>query len=133
MKYIALCLSLGIVATTGLLLRAALPSSTKCETPASNQSVAADPIGTSDQPGEPIELLQLENRDRIITVKSGRQGRLYTVQTPDGEVVLADVSAEQLRAALPEVFDGLDSLWADCRPDPRYTEQLLIGRTNDSP
>ncbi len=115
MRYFALCLTLGIVLTTGLLLRVASSSSTACETPVSDQSAGADSIATDGESGEPIELGLLENRDRIIILKSGPNGLLYTVETLDGEVLLADVSAEQLQAVLPEAFDGLDSYWAGSR------------------
>ena len=129
MRFFVLCLTLGIVLTTGLLLRVASSASTSCVTPVCDQSEGADSIATDGQSDEPIELLQLEDRDRIITVKSGPNGRLYTVETLDGEVLLADVSAEQLQAVLPEAFDGLDSYRADIwRADswraPRYTGQF---------
>ncbi len=116
MRFFVLCLTLGIVLTTGLLLRVASSSSTACETPVSDQSAGADSIATDGESGEPIELGLLENRDRIIILKSGPNGLLYTVETLDGEVLLADVSAEQLQAVLPEAFDGLDSYRADIWP-----------------
>ena len=128
MRFFVLCLTLGIVLTTGLVLRVAFSASTACETPVSDQSEGADSIATDGQAGEPIELLQLEDRDRIITVKSGPNGRLYTVETLDGEVVLADVSAEQLRAVLPEAFDGLESYHADAWREPSRTGQLFDRR-----
>ncbi len=129
MRFVILCLTLGIVLTTGLLLRVASSSSAACETPVCDQSAGADSIATDGQSDEPIELLQLEDRDRIITVKSGPNGRLYTVETLDGEIVLQNVSAEQLQAVLPEAFDGLDSYRADIwRADAwrarRYTGQF---------
>ena len=45
----------------------------------------------------------LEKRDRVVTIKSGPKGPVYTVATKDGKVLLEDVTAEQLRAQAPEI------------------------------
>ena len=105
------------------------PISKSRETPVSDQSEGTDSIATDGQSGEAVELGLLEDRDRIIILKSGPNGLLYTVETLDGEVLLADVSAEQLQAVLPEAFDGLDSyradIWqADAWRARRYTGQF---------
>jgi L-ascorbate metabolism protein UlaG (beta-lactamase superfamily) len=49
----------------------------------------------------------LEKNDRVITIKSGPQGPLYSVKTKDGKVLFEDVSAEQLKAQSPEIHDLL--------------------------
>jgi hypothetical protein len=46
----------------------------------------------------------LEKRDRVITIKSGPKGTVYTVATKDGKVLHENLSAEQLKAQAPDVF-----------------------------
>ena len=45
----------------------------------------------------------LEKRDRVITIKSGPKGPVYSVATKDGKVLFENVTAEQLRAEAPEL------------------------------
>src|SRR5215471_16036916 len=45
----------------------------------------------------------LEKRDRVITIKSGPKGAIYTVATKSGKVLFENVTAEQLRAQAPEI------------------------------
>jgi hypothetical protein len=45
----------------------------------------------------------LEKRDRVITIKSGPKGAVYTVATKSGKVLFENVTAEQLRAQAPEI------------------------------
>ena len=45
----------------------------------------------------------LEKRDRVITIKSGSKGAIYTVATKSGKVLFENVTAEQLRAQAPEI------------------------------
>lgn len=45
----------------------------------------------------------LEKRDRVITIKSGPKGALYSVATKSGKVLFENVTAEQLRAQAPEI------------------------------
>jgi len=46
----------------------------------------------------------LEKRDRVITIKSGPKGTVYTVATKDGKVLHENLSAEQLEAQVPEIY-----------------------------
>jgi len=47
----------------------------------------------------------LEKRDRVITIKSGLKGPVYSVATKDGKVLFEHLSAEQLKAQAPEIHD----------------------------
>lgn len=47
----------------------------------------------------------LEKRDRVITIKSGSKGTVYSVATKDGKVLHENLSAEQLKAQAPELHD----------------------------
>lgn len=49
--------------------------------------------------GDPLAVIgYLEQRDRVITIKSGPNGPVYTVATKDGKVLIENLSAEQLKA-----------------------------------
>ena len=62
----------------------------------------------SGQHGDSLPVIgHLEKRDRIITIKSGPQGPVYSVATKDGKVLFENVSAEQLKARAPEIHDLL--------------------------
>jgi hypothetical protein len=47
----------------------------------------------------------LEKRDRVITIKAGPHGALYSVATKEGKVLFENLSAEQLKAKAPEIHD----------------------------
>ena len=47
----------------------------------------------------------LETRDRVITIKSGPKGTVYSVATKDGKVLHENLSAELLKAKAPEIHD----------------------------
>ena len=47
----------------------------------------------------------LEKRDRVITIKSGPQGPVYSVATKAGKVLHENLSAEQLKAQAPELHE----------------------------
>ncbi len=47
----------------------------------------------------------LEKRDRVITIKAGPQGPVYSVATKEGKVLHENLSAEQLKAQAPELHD----------------------------
>jgi L-ascorbate metabolism protein UlaG (beta-lactamase superfamily) len=61
-----------------------------------------------DQRGDSLPVIgHLEKRDRIITIKSGPHGPVYSVTTKDGKTLFENVSAEQLKAQAPEIHDLL--------------------------
>ena len=47
----------------------------------------------------------LEKRDRMITIKAGPQGPVYSVATKAGKVLHENLSAEQLKAQAPELHE----------------------------
>jgi hypothetical protein len=47
----------------------------------------------------------LEKRGRVITIKSGSKGVVYSVATRDGKLLFENVSAEQLKAQAPEIHN----------------------------
>ena len=60
----------------------------------------------------------LEKRDRVITIKSGPRGPVYTVADRNGKVLFENVSAEQLKAQAPEIHNLIKTGVADARTRP---------------
>jgi hypothetical protein len=66
-------------------------------TPAANGKAAADfPV-----------VGFIEKRDRIITIKAGPKGPVYSVKTADGKPLFDNLSQEQLSAKAPELGEFL--------------------------
>src|SRR5215510_10257717 len=49
----------------------------------------------------------IEKQGKVITIKAGPKGTLYSLKTTDGKVLSENLSAEQLRAQAPELHDFL--------------------------
>ena len=54
----------------------------------------------------------LEHRDRIITIKSGTEGTVYSARSKDGKTLFENLSAEQLKEQSPEVHDFIEAATA---------------------
>lgn len=61
----------------------------------------------SEQTSERPAITRLVLRDRTIVISSGSDGLVYSVSTPDGTVVDANLSEEQLQAKYPDVYDNI--------------------------
>jgi hypothetical protein len=69
-------------------------------------SAVAESAKTEAGKGESLTVIgYLERRDRIITIKSGPKGTVYSVADKDGKLLFENVSAEQLKAQAPEIHD----------------------------
>ena len=96
--------SLEMTGLTGLVLA-------QEKAPAGNAATNAAPSATASSPGkvqkgETLTVIgYLEKRDRVITIKSGPKGVVYTVTTKGGKVLFENLSAQQLRAQAPELHD----------------------------
>jgi hypothetical protein len=67
----------------------------KITTPAPGPSRAADlPI-----------IGYLEKQGKVITIKSGPKGTVYSAKTTEGKVLFENISAEQMRAQAPELHE----------------------------
>jgi hypothetical protein len=49
----------------------------------------------------------LEKRDYVITIKAAPQGTIYSIATKDGKILHENVSAEQLKAKAPELYNAV--------------------------
>jgi len=61
----------------------------------------------------------LEKRDRVITIKAGPRGALYSVATKEGKVLFENLLAEQLKAEAPEIHDLIETGIARSPGEPR--------------
>jgi hypothetical protein len=50
----------------------------------------------------------LQHRDRVVTIKSGTQGPVYSVHTADGKSLFENLTAEQLKTRSPEIYNVID-------------------------
>jgi len=108
MKTLSTLLCLVCLVALGAVVSAALPSSPKARLahpsrPPANAAKAAapKPAKASDLP----VVGYLERRGRVITIKAGPTGPLYSISTRDGKVLFTDLSDKELRAKAPEVHD----------------------------
>ena len=62
--------------------------------------------------GPYIVIGHLEHRDRVITVKSGAQGVVYSVRNRDGKVLFDNLTAAQLKTQSPEIHHFIDAATA---------------------
>ena len=49
----------------------------------------------------------LEKRNYVITIKSSPHGTIYSIATKDGKTLHENVSAEQLKAKAPELYEAV--------------------------
>ena len=76
------------------------PASQAANTPAAPAVKAGNP----DKESYPV-IGYLEKRNCVITIKSSPHGTIYSVSTKDGKVLNENVSAEQLKAQAPEIYE----------------------------
>lgn len=57
-------------------------------------------------------IVQIVSRDQIVTIKSGPHGLLYCVSEDDGEILIADATAEEMKIADPVLFHHLQNTMA---------------------
>lgn len=66
-----------------------------------------DKKASKDLSGYPV-IGHLEKRDKIITIRTGPDGPLYTVETKDGKILAVNLPAEKLFAEFPELKNVLE-------------------------
>jgi len=76
------------------------PASSAADAPAT----AAVKANVPDKETYPV-IGYLEKRSCVITIKSSPHGTVYSVATKDGKVLHENVSAEQLKAQAPEIYE----------------------------
>ena len=64
-----------------------------------------DPVVVSPADERYAVIGYLEKRDRVITIKAGPQGPVYSIATREGKVLRENLSAKQLKAQAPELHE----------------------------
>jgi hypothetical protein len=62
-------------------------------------------MAVSDTDDNYVVVGYLEKNDRVITIKAGPEGPVYSVATREGKVLHENLSAEQLKAQAPELHE----------------------------
>lgn len=73
---------------------------------AANAHAATASAGVKSAESYPI-IGYLEKRNYVITIKAAPQGTIYSVATKDGKILHENVSAEQLKAKAPELYQAV--------------------------
>ena len=90
-------------------------------------AVQAQPTPNTMQESNVPVIGHLKTRDKLITIRTGSDGPLYTVKSKDGTVLAVNLPAEDLYAMFPELKDLMERGIADWAGlDPKF-------RTIDSP
>ena len=67
---------------------------------------SANPPPAASKPAADYPVIgYIEKQGKVITIKAGPKGTLYSLKTTDGKVLSENLSAEQLRAQAPELHD----------------------------
>jgi hypothetical protein len=69
-------------------------------------------IVPSVETGPFIVIGHLEHRDRLVTVKSGAAGTVFSARGKDGKILFENLTAEQLKVQSPDIHDFIDAATA---------------------
>ena len=95
---------------------------------------------TEPEAGPYVVVGHLVHRDRVVTVKTGGQGTVYSVLNSDGKILFDNLTAEQLKMQSPEIHTFIESgtagfagihigrmpIWAERAPIS--AERLMLNR-----
>jgi hypothetical protein len=109
-----------IVLSLSLLLLG-IGSCTKSElkSPRPVPAASTTPTLPPAEAGPFLVIGHLQHRDQIVTIKTGEQGTVYSVQNKDGKVLFENLTAEQLKTQSPEThgfIEAAEAGSADLRP-----------------
>jgi hypothetical protein len=100
------------------------------------ENAARDPEPERTPPPSPAGPVvgHVRTRDATVTIRAGADGPLYTVRSPEGEILVAGVTGEELAARFPglgEVVEhgvadwaGIDREWQDVHDFPQGTPRV---------
>jgi hypothetical protein len=77
--------------------------------PLASTSPAQIPTGEA---GPFVVIGHLEHRDRVVTIKSGAQGLVYSVRERDGKILFENLTAAQLKTQSPEIQSFIEAATA---------------------
>lgn len=80
----------------------------RAQSPATTPQAKAPQIPIAPETGPFVVIGHLQHRDRVVTIKSGTQGPVYSVHTADGKSLFENLTAEQLKTRSPEIYNVID-------------------------
>ncbi len=97
-------------ALAGIAVLGAVRARTQPNSPATQTKVSAAKhenasANAPSQSADLIPIVQLETRDKLVTIQSGPEGLVYLVRTKDGKVLHENLSEDQLKAQAPEIHE----------------------------
>jgi len=82
--------------------------SASCRTARMSKSIAQGPAVAVDS-SQFVVIGTMQSRDRIVTVKTGAAGTVYSVATKDGKNLYENIPAEKLKAENPTLHEFIES------------------------
>jgi hypothetical protein len=75
--------------------------------------VAASPAQIpTGETGPFVVMGHLEHRDRVVTIKSGAEGLVYSVHDRQGKILFENLTAAQLKTQSPEIHSFIEAATA---------------------
>jgi hypothetical protein len=68
----------------------------------------APQIPAGPEAGPYVWIGHLQHRDRLVTIKTGEQGTVYSVHDKDGKTLFENLTAEQLKKESPEIHGFIE-------------------------
>ena len=99
---------------TGVIVLALALLLTSCaktveQSPLRDAAASKPPTLPHAETGPFLVIGHLQHRDRIVTIKTGEQGTVYSVHNNDGKVLLENLTAEQLKTQSPDIHSFIQA------------------------
>lgn len=104
--FVAAAVLLGLAALAWAADKSATPTNTP---PSKTNPPSATASNTNLAKGRFPIIGYLEGQDKVIIIKSGPKGPLYSVKDSKGKAILEDRTMDQLRAQAPEIHQLIQS------------------------
>lgn len=75
------------------------------------EAPAAEAVGneiSNQSSGDPV-IGQIRTKDKVLIIRSGAEGRNYTVKSKDGDLLADDLNTGELEARFPELKDVIEN------------------------
>ena len=96
------------------------------------KKIGTEKIGKalSEQLSGNVVIGQIQTRDKVVVIRSGKNGPLYTVKSKDGAVLAEDIIADEVNLKFPDlkgiVKNGVAGYDASVRPDIIHDNRISI-------
>jgi hypothetical protein len=107
----SILLIVGVFSINGLRELAADEPATSSQGTPEDEIVVFQPEEGKQTEGSVIG--RLKTRDRVITITSGPDGPLYTIESKEGELIAPNLSGEELATRFPALYEKIEKSLAD--------------------